>query len=97
MSKKTIFARILAIVAEETEISQEAILSKTHREEVVDARHILIYFLSQHGFHPCQIADFIGIRPRSVTYALTSITDRVSASLFLRNQMETIRKRIRDN
>lgn len=94
MSKKALFARTLAIVAEETEISQDAILSKSIREEVVDARHLLVWFLSRQGLHPSQIAELTGMRPRSVSYALTYISSRVASSLYLRHLAETIRKRL---
>lgn len=54
------FDRILLIVVEVTGIPKSRILS-SNCEECVDARHILIYILSEHGFSDTKIAEFLGI------------------------------------
>lgn len=97
MSKKTIFARILAVVSEEMDVPPSEILSKSHREDVVDARHILIHFLYKYGFYPYQIAEFLSLTPRSVNHAISGMDERLGASRFLRRQTEIIRNRLGNN
>ena len=44
MRKSELFALILSIVSDITEISKEDIMSKCHKEDVVEARLLVIYF-----------------------------------------------------
>lgn len=43
MCKSEIFAKILRLVSEETEISTSDILSGSKETDVVDARYLLVY------------------------------------------------------
>lgn len=52
MCKSEIFAEILEIVSQETEISVERILSSDKDTETVDARYLLVHILSEMGFYP---------------------------------------------
>ena len=47
MCKSEIFAEILNIVGKETEVSKELILSTSKVTEVVDARSIVVFFLTE--------------------------------------------------
>lgn len=49
MCKSEIFAEILNIVGKETEVSTELILSSSKVTEVVDARSIVVFFLTEYG------------------------------------------------
>lgn len=54
MCKSEIFAEILNIVGKETEVSTELILSSSKVTEVVDARSIVVFFLTEYGLYPEQ-------------------------------------------
>lgn len=47
MCKSEIFAEILNLVGKETEVSTELILSSSKVTEVVDARSIVVFFLTE--------------------------------------------------
>ena len=59
MCKSEIFAEILNIVGKETEVSTELILSSSKVTEVVDARSIVVFFLTEYGLYPEQIATLL--------------------------------------
>lgn len=46
MCKSEIFAKILRIVSLETEVSEDLILSKCKRSDIVDSRGIMVVILS---------------------------------------------------
>lgn len=66
MCKSEIFNRILNTVSQETEITIDEILSRSHRKEIVDARYLFVYFFTQQGFHPRRN------RPKITAYAASS-------------------------
>lgn len=92
MSKSDIFNDILRKVSEETEISCPQILSRRKDMETVDARYLLVHFLSETGFSPSYIVAKIGVRERTVTHILTNFDVRLSTQKMLRIQCENMRK-----
>lgn len=50
MCKSEIFAKILRIVSLETEVSEDLILSKCKRSDIVDSRGIMVVILSEYKF-----------------------------------------------
>ena len=92
MSKSDIFNDILRKVSEETEISCPQILSRRKDMETVDARYLLVHFLSETGFSSSYIAAKIGVRERTVTHILTNFDVRLSTQKMLRIQCENMRK-----
>lgn len=92
MNKREIFARILNVVSEETEIPASCILSGDKTREVVDARHMLANVLYENGFYPSQIAAMTGKTKRAITYAITNFGDRIRCEKILRSNYENIRK-----
>lgn len=66
MRKSELFALILSIVSDVTEMPSESILSRSHREDVVEARMLLIYFCRKMGLLPSKIAELSGISTRNV-------------------------------
>lgn len=50
MCKSEIFAKILRIVSKETEVSEDLILSKCKRSDIVDSRGIMVVILSEYKF-----------------------------------------------
>lgn len=97
MSKTELFDHILSIVAEETELPAVRILSRKRDAETVDARYLLVYFLSDTGFTPSYIAERIGFTERAVTYIQTNFEERRSVQKILIINYENIRRKLRNN
>lgn len=96
MKKREIFAEILRIVEEETEVSAENILSGLRQTEIVDARYLLIKTLRDYGFYPREIARMMGITARAIHYILTNFDTRMDYAKYKRNSYEIIRNRARN-
>lgn len=69
--KTEIFAKILDIVANETELTSEQILSCCRTAETVDARYMLVHLLRREGIYISEIAR-------------TAFRDFVRCSVFFR-------------
>lgn len=76
MRKSEIFAHLLHIVEEETEVEADKILSHNKTAEVVDARYMLVYFLSYMGMYPQSIARSTGISQQGVRQILYNFDRR---------------------
>lgn len=63
MCKSEIFNRILNTVSQETEITIDEILSRSHRKEIVDGTLSVRVFFTQQGVHPRRN------RPKITAYA----------------------------
>ena len=92
MCKSEIFAEILQAVSQKTEISSEQILSPKKDEETVDARYLLVYFLSHNGFCSSRIAAFIHKDVRTVNLILTCFEERKEHRKYFGILLENIRK-----
>lgn len=98
MRKSELFALILSIVSDITEISKEDIMSKCHKEDVVEARLLVIYFCRKEGLLPSRIAQLMGMSHRNVNRSLSAVNVLISNSGYLNNQLkfycETIKLRL---
>lgn len=94
MCKSEIFAEIISLVEEETEVPREQILSDNKEMEVVDARYILVYLLHERGLYPSTISKLIHKSKRSVSYIITNFDDRAKNGKILRIQLNEIRNKI---
>ena len=84
MRKSEIFAGILADVSSEAEIDSDRILSSERKEEVVDARYLVIFLLLGNGFYPAMIAERMGMTQRAVRSAISGFEARLANSSGLR-------------
>lgn len=84
MKKSEIFASVLADVSAETEIDSDRILSSERKEEVVDARYLVIFLLLGNGFYPAMIAERMGLSARAVRSAISGFDARLANSAGLR-------------
>ncbi len=89
--------RLLDLIADETEIPKELILSKSRAAEVVDARHLAIKLLHSKDIYPSKIASLFNISTRCVNYAITNFDCRVSQNNVLRYSYETIKKKLKED
>ena len=94
MYKMQIFQEVISEVIDATEIEKEQILSPCKREEVVDARAVLIKLLSEKGLYPMHISRLTGINLRSVTKFLLGFRERIDSRKILRMNYERMRKKL---
>ena len=94
MCKTEIFAKIINAVSIETEVSEPLILSNSKVTEVVDARSVLVKILSEEGFYPGQIAQYIYKTAASVRYLLNDFERRKSRNKIIAIYVQNICKSI---
>lgn len=88
---------ILGIVAEELDVPQDSILSKSRKAEIVDARHMVAKLLHIRNIDPSRIAEIFGVSPRTVQYVITSFDARIQTNRALRNSYAKLAKRLGEN
>lgn len=71
-----IYNEVLRLVAEETEISAEMIVSKSRLAEVVDARQMVVWFCFKAGLRPQTIAEKLGISRQAVCQKIETIGNK---------------------
>jgi hypothetical protein len=96
MGKKELFNMVLTLVEEETEVTRDLILSGNKKEEVVDARSLLLYLLSDIGFYPAQMAVLTGICLRCITPLIQNFSSRASSRRMLGIYLEKTRRKLRE-
>lgn len=91
MYKMQIFQDTLSAVVEAMEVEQNQILSGCKREEVVDARSLLIKLMSDKGLYPVQISKITGLNSRSVNQFLLGFNERINSRKILRINYERLK------
>lgn len=71
-----IYNEVMRLVAEETEIPIDLILSKSRLADVVEARQMVAYFCFRAGISPRNIADKLGISRQAVCQKIATIGDK---------------------
>ena len=89
MCKSEIFAKILRIVSKETEVSEDLILSKCKRSDIVDSRGII---LSEYKFSESQISSFTGFTQQSINKLKNIYPDRIRRNYLLKVIVRNIRE-----
>lgn len=84
MVKSEIFSETVRAVCEVTEMTEGEIMSGSRREEVVDARHLLVSELRREGYYPSMIARRMRLTSRGVRRIISEFGDRESRSPGLR-------------
>lgn len=88
---------ILGIVAEELDVPQDSILSKSRKAEIVDARHMVAKLLHIRNIYPSRIAEIFGVSPRTVQYVITSFDARIQTNRALRSSYAKLAKDLGEN
>lgn len=91
MLKLQIFAKLSEAVSRETGIAVSVITSSDRREEVVDARYMLVYLLHLEGFYASMIAPLIGVKKRSVNRIISDFEHRLCVSPMMRVMFERLK------
>lgn len=92
MCKSEIFAEILNAVSLETEVSADSILSSSKVTEVVDARSIVVYLLSEYGFYPEQIAPLLHKTSACIRYLVSTFEMRKSHNKMMAIYLQNVCK-----
>lgn len=92
-----LFARILKIVSEVTEVPPETIVSRDKHEETVDARYLLVYLLYRHGLYPSAIARYTGLSVRTVNTITSAFTQRLENRRILAVNLEETQRQLSGN
>nr|DAW44651.1 MAG TPA: chromosomal replication initiator protein [Caudoviricetes sp.] len=92
MCKSEIFAKILRIVSLETEVSEDLILSKCKRSDIVDSRGIMVVILSEYKFSESQISSFTGFTQQSINKLKNIDPDRIRRNYLLKVIVRNIRE-----
>ena len=74
------FGKVIKVVTELTEVSEESILGKSREVEVVDARWMVIYLMREKGFPTKQISSLVHHPGRTVNHAINNFPDRAKYS-----------------
>ena len=74
MCKKDYLEKIISIVSDLTEIEKEDLLSRSRRNDVMEARYLLVYLLKIQGVRPYKIASLLGVPLRNIYYYITAFS-----------------------
>lgn len=91
MTKRQLFEQILALVSQETEVPEAAILSNSKVMYVVDARSILIQLLTEQGLYPVQIAELLYITASAVRNLMSRFHTRQRNNPIIGTYLQQIR------
>lgn len=97
MCKSEIFAKIIGFVSKETEIPEHEIIGTSRKEEVVDARCILIRLLIESGMYAEQIAYYLRRTPAGIRHLNSIFDSRCTHTRMIQINMLAIRKLLESN
>ena len=80
MGKKEDYSKVIKVVTELTDVTEEAILGRSREAEVVDARWMVIYFLKEKGYNSFEIAELTNHPIRTINNASHLFLERVRYS-----------------
>ena len=94
MNRAEYFGKVIKVVTELMDVTEESILGKSREAEVVDARWMVIHFMKVMGYHTSDIAKLINHPERTVNHATQMFLDRVRYSNFLGNIFLSARQQL---
>lgn len=80
MERLEYFAKVMKVVTELTEVTDQDILGKSRVREVVDARWMVIYLMYKKGYYADDITKLIQHPERTVNHAIQMFPDRMENS-----------------
>lgn len=98
MDRLEYFSKVMKVVTELTEVSEQDVLGRSREYEVVDARWIIIYLMKERGYTTKQIASLLKHPIRTINHALNSFSIRVKCSYSgLGNTLAIARQQLSNN
>ena len=94
MNRAEYFGKVIKVVTELMDVTEESILGKSREAEVVDARWMVIHFMKVMGYHTSDIAKLINHPERTVNHATQMFLDRVRYSNYLGNIFLSARQQL---
>ena len=80
MKRTEYFSKVIKVITELTDVTEEQILGKSRIPEVVDARWMVICLMREKGYQTKQIAMLVHHPERTVNHAICNFPDRVKYS-----------------
>lgn len=80
MGKLEDFSKVIKVVTELMDVTDQEILGKSREQDVVDARWMVIHFMRKKGYSTHQISTLMLHPERTVNHALNCFADRVKYS-----------------
>lgn len=80
MGKLEDFSKVLKVVTELVDVTDQEILGKSRVQEVVDARWMVIVLMKEKGYSTKQISQLLCHPVRTINHALNGFSDRVKYS-----------------
>ena len=80
MGKLEDFGKVIKVVTELTDVTEQDILGRSRREDIVDARWMVIHFMRVKGYNTKQIAELIKHPERTINNATQLFLERVQYS-----------------
>lgn len=97
MDKTDYFSKVIKVVTELMDVTEDSILGRSRESEVVDARWMAICLMKEKGYSSKQIAPLMNHPIRTVNHALNGFSDRVKYSYNnLGNILATARQQLRE-
>ena len=95
MGKLEDFSKVIKVVTELMDVTDQDILGKSRVKEVVDARWMAIYFLKMMGYCTNEISEMICHPNRTVNHALQALPRRLKLiSSDIGNNFELARQQL---
>jgi hypothetical protein len=83
---------LLEVVSTQTAQAHSSIMGEGKSMEVVDARHLFIKLLHQHGYYPKMIATICGMTPKGIYHVLANFDNRLANSRMLRENHQAVNR-----
>ena len=77
MGKVEDFSKVIKVVTELMDVTEQDILGKSRAQEVVDARWMVIYFMKMKGYCTKEISCLVMHPERTVNHALQAVPKRM--------------------
>lgn len=96
MGKVEDFSKVMQVVTELMDVTDQEILGHSRRQEIVDARWMVICFMREKGYSTRQISLLMMHPERTINHAITAFSDRVKYSnSSLRNILAIARQQLK--
>ena len=95
MGKSEDFSKVIKVVTELVDVTEQDVLGKSRVKEVVDARWMVIYFMKMKGYSTNEISELIRHPNRTVNHALKLLPKRLKlVSSDIGNNFELARQQL---
>ena len=95
MGKSEDFSKVIKVVTELVDVTEQDVLGKSRVKEVVDARWMVIYFMKMKGYSTNEISELIRHPNRTVNHALKLLPRRLKLiSSDIGNNFELARQQL---